>query len=175
MVKRTNNIQHVLLFLVLAHLVKLLSMVFALLVHLVSFAQVEAHLVTLQIRTQSCVELEKLLMQVQQLVFGMVQLFVQLERMLIHQHPIMQRIALLAQQIVLVKVDLPRLLPVRLANMLIVEQLLVLPQLAAIQVIMLLAQLVAILARLDRHVLVERQHLSLVAADKYPTLPNLHV
>jgi hypothetical protein len=87
----------------------------------------------------------------------------------------MQRIALLAQQIVLVKVDLPRLLPVRLANMLIVEQLLVLPQLAAIQVIMLLAQLVAILARLDRHVLVERQHLSLVAADKYPTLPNLHV
>ena len=55
-----------------------------------------------------------------------------------------------------------------------VQQLLVLPQLAVIQEIMSLALLAAILVRLDLHVPEERQRLFLVALDKYPTWPSRH-
>jgi len=90
---QTNFKQHVFLFLALAHLVKLLSMVFALLVRLDTIAQVEAHLAILQLLTQSCVELERHPMQEQQLVYGMERLLVLLERILIHPPFIMLRIA----------------------------------------------------------------------------------
>jgi len=80
-------------FLALAHLVKHLSMVFALLVRLDTTAQVEAHLAFLQLLTQSCVELERHPMQEQQRAYGMEQLLVLLDRISIHPLLLMMRIA----------------------------------------------------------------------------------
>jgi hypothetical protein len=102
MVNLIRIILPVFLYQALAHLAKHLSMEFALLVLLATFALVDRLMASLNRIYQSCAAPAKYPMQAQLRVFGIQQPFVQLERTLIHQLPIMQRIVHLVQQIVLV-------------------------------------------------------------------------
>ena len=104
-------------FQILAHVDKLPFMAHALLVQRDTIAQVEAIWVTLQPLTQSCVELERLQMQVQQLAYGMELPFALLERTFIHPLFIVLRIARPVLQLLLASVDLLHLLLVQLVNM----------------------------------------------------------